>query len=194
MDDETERLRELVEEGRSVREIADALGVARVTVRRRLERAGLRTLASAEARAAREARRDGAPVALRECRLHGLTEHRTDERGCLRCRRCRAEAVIRRRAKVRDLLLAEAGGACVLCGYARHPGALQFHHVDPGLKSFTIRNGDTRALAELRAEIRKCVLLCANCHAEVEAGVVRLPVCPTMHGPDATVSGHRDPG
>jgi hypothetical protein len=28
----------------------------------------------------------------------------------------------------------------------------------------------TRSLAILREEARKCVLLCANCHAEVEAG------------------------
>ncbi|HVP02814.1 MAG TPA: hypothetical protein VMT10_09610 [Solirubrobacteraceae bacterium] len=27
----------------------------------------------------------------------------------------------------------------------------------------------------MRAEARKCVLLCANCHAEVEAGETALP-------------------
>jgi hypothetical protein len=26
----------------------------------------------------------------------------------------------------------------------------------------------------MREEARKCVLLCANCHAEVEAGIVRI--------------------
>jgi hypothetical protein len=31
-------------------------------------------------------------------------------------------------------------------------------------------------LARCRAEIRKCVLLCANCHAEVEGGFATLPV------------------
>lgn len=28
----------------------------------------------------------------------------------------------------------------------------------------------TRAIDELRAKAAKCALLCANCHAEVEAG------------------------
>ncbi len=35
--------------------------------------------------------------------------------------------------------------------------------------------GLARSYAEARAEAQKCVLLCANCHAEVEAGVLRLP-------------------
>jgi hypothetical protein len=35
--------------------------------------------------------------------------------------------------------------------------------------------GLTLSLDTLRAEIRKCVLLCSNCHAEVEAGVTTLP-------------------
>jgi hypothetical protein len=34
----------------------------------------------------------------------------------------------------------------------------------------------TRALAKAREEAAKCVLLCANCHAEVEAGIAQLPL------------------
>jgi predicted HNH restriction endonuclease len=34
--------------------------------------------------------------------------------------------------------------------------------------------GVTRSLAAARAEMAKCVLLCANCHAEVEAGISAL--------------------
>ncbi len=32
-----------------------------------------------------------------------------------------------------------------------------------------------RSIEKLRAEVRKCVLLCSNCHAEVEAAFVKLP-------------------
>jgi hypothetical protein len=73
-------------------------------------------------------------------------------------------------------VIAEAGGCCAICGYARDTAALQFHHIDPGAKEFTLRNGDTRSLQRMRAEAAKCVLLCANCHAEVESGTTRLPV------------------
>ena len=55
-------------------------------------------------------------------------------------------------------------------------GALQFHHRDPTTKSFEVsRQGITRSLQRLRLEARKCVLLCANCHAMVEAGLLNLP-------------------
>jgi len=97
-------------------------------------------------------------------------------RGRYRCRRCRSEAVARRRRKVKGILVAEAGGECILCGYARDVGALHFHHVEPINKRVEINaKGVALALDKLRAEAAKCVLLCANCHAEVEDGVASLP-------------------
>jgi hypothetical protein len=50
--------------------------------------------------------------------------------------------------------------------------ALEFHHLDPAEKQFGLaQRGMGRSIARLRAEARKCVLLCSNCHAEVEAGL-----------------------
>ena len=46
-----------------------------------------------------------------------------------------------------------------------------FHHVDPTAKSFALSMNTTKALATYREEMRKCVLLCRNCHGEVEAGL-----------------------
>ena len=72
--------------------------------------------------------------------------------------------------------MAEAGGRCVICGYDRFAGALQFHHVDPAGKAFALSTqGVARSLEKARAEAGKCVLLCANCHAEVEAGLASIP-------------------
>jgi hypothetical protein len=92
-----------------------------------------------------------------------------------KCRRCVGEAVTRRHRKVRGILLAEAGGRCAICGYNRCEWNLHFHHVDPATKSFSMTMGSGKALATYRAEATKCVLLCANCHGEVEAGLVRSP-------------------
>jgi hypothetical protein len=76
---------------------------------------------------------------------------------------------------VKKLLVEEAGGCCALCGYRRNQGALQFHHLEPAQKAFALSTrGMTRSLARLRVEAAKCVLLCANCHAEVEAGAASL--------------------
>jgi hypothetical protein len=111
------------------------------------------------------------------CTRHGRTTFRLEGRGYYRCKRCRQERVSEWRRNVKRRLVREAGGACRLCGYDRCPAALQFHHLDPGAKSFALsREGVTRSLAEALAEARKCVLLCANCHAEVEAGYRKLEV------------------
>ena len=95
--------------------------------------------------------------------------------GRWRCKRCVGEAVTRRHRKVRAILLGEAGGRCALCGYGRCTLNLHFHHVDPATKSFPVNAMRGKGLEALREEARKCVLLCANCHGEVEAGLVRSP-------------------
>ena len=61
----------------------------------------------------------------------------------------------------------KSGLKCVRCGES-HPAMLTFHHIKPAEKSFTI--GDILAvkagLKRLLAEIAKCEVLCANCHAK----------------------------
>lgn len=62
------------------------------------------------------------------------------------------------------------GGACARCGYQRSIAALQFHHVDPQTKRFGLGRAMSSSMEALREEAQKCILLCANCHAEVEHG------------------------
>jgi 5-methylcytosine-specific restriction endonuclease McrA len=114
--------------------------------------------------------------ATRICGTHGETEFVLEGRGYYRCKRCRQQRVIDWRRRARLKLVAEAGGACVVCGYDRYIGALHFHHVDPSQKEFGIsKRGFTRSIQKMREEAAKCVLLCSNCHAEVEGGSATLP-------------------
>lgn len=54
---------------------------------------------------------------------------------------------------------------CCDCGYNKHSVALDFDHINPKEKSFTISHRLDRAtLKSLIKEIRKCVIRCANCH------------------------------
>jgi hypothetical protein len=78
---------------------------------------------------------------------------------------------------VKEVLVSEAGGRCVLCGYSRAVRALEFRHLDPAVKRFGLSSGGiTMSLEAARAEAAKCVLLCSNCHAEVEDGITDLPI------------------
>jgi hypothetical protein len=67
------------------------------------------------------------------------------------------------------------GGACRLCGYDGHFAALTFHHLDPRLKRFNIAGAHGRGLESLREELNRCVLVCANCHDEIEDGMTAVP-------------------
>jgi hypothetical protein len=173
---ERERLDMIVKCRLPIRDMADAMGLSPTTVRYWLAKYGLETPRGARLRVRRTPLPPDAGPDDGICPDHGPTAFVVDRDGYRRCRKCRAESVSRRRARVRDLLIDEAGGACALCGFDEHPAALQFHHVDPSEKSFTLRDGGTRALTRMREEARKCVLLCANCHAQVEAGAADLPL------------------
>jgi hypothetical protein len=73
------------------------------------------------------------------------------------------------------MLVEEAGGACAVCGYDKTVVNLHFHHVDPTTKEFAVNMGRGKSLAAFRREAVKCVLVCANCHGEIEAGLIPSP-------------------
>jgi predicted HNH restriction endonuclease len=54
------------------------------------------------------------------------------------------------------------GGKCTKCGWHGDQAALQFHHLKG--KDFTIGNVANKSWDSIKDELRKCVLLCANCH------------------------------
>jgi Homeodomain-like domain len=171
-----ERLRELIEGGSSVHGAAEELGVSYSTVRHWVRRLGLETRHMARLKESREARDNGDDRAILTCAKHGKTRFFKHPSGAFRCGKCRSEAVSRYRRRAKERLVNRAGGACAICGYDKYRGALEFHHLEPKLKTFSLsRHGVTRRFAEVRAEADKCILLCANCHAEVEGGVTQIP-------------------
>jgi transposase-like protein len=162
-----EQLEALVTAGLSIHAIGERLGVSYATVRHWLKKHGLKTRRTVEPRGS-EAR-----TIERECAVHGLTTFiKYSPSDHHRCEQCRKDRVVDRRRKIKALLVDEAGGCCALCGYDRYVGALQFHHLDPETKLFGLGvRGVARSLERCREEASKCVLLCANCHAEVEGGI-----------------------
>ena len=86
------------------------------------------------------------------------------------------KAVAKRRKKVREMAVEHKGKKCILCGYSKCIQALEFHHIGKAGKDFGISDkGYTRSWEKVREEIGKCILVCANCHRELHAGVKQLP-------------------
>lgn len=171
-----ENLEPLVKEGLPVREIAARLGRSQTSVRYWIEKYELPSPIDVRRKDISEARSAGGRTVERVCPHHGSTTFVIENSGRARCRKCRQDAVVRWRRRVKERLVRAAGGACAVCGYDKHPSALEFHHLDPSTKSFGLSaHHVTRSYEELLVEAKKCVLLCANCHAEVEAGVSSVP-------------------
>lgn len=62
---------------------------------------------------------------------------------------------------------------CVNCGYNKCAEALEFHHLDPDKKSFSVSKMVDRP-RKLKEEINKCVVICSNCYREHHAGVTEI--------------------
>jgi 5-methylcytosine-specific restriction endonuclease McrA len=85
------------------------------------------------------------------------------------------EAVAKRRRTVREKIVLYKGGKCTICGYDKCTNALDLHHVNASQKDFGISSGGlTRAWSKVVAEADKCVLVCANCHREIHAGIIEV--------------------
>ena len=79
------------------------------------------------------------------------------------------------RRRKKEKLVERFGGKCIVCGYKKYAGALDFHHTDRKNKSFALSvKGLSYSWDSLVKEAEKCALVCKNCHTEIEAGLTKL--------------------
>lgn len=66
----------------------------------------------------------------------------------------------------RGRALEALGGVCTRCGWSEDSCALQFDHIDPRGKVYNVSTlFSCNWSPRLEEELKKCQLLCANCHA-----------------------------
>ena len=72
------------------------------------------------------------------------------------------------------------GGKCCICGYNKSLKSLDFHHLEPNKKEFGISYliyhsySWNKIKDKLLKELEKCILVCSNCHGEIEEGLIKL--------------------
>ncbi len=104
---------------------------------------------------------------------------------CIKCRnplygnqikycsqKCRNNyTAIMRGRRLKQKAIDYKGGECEFCGYNKCNRALQFHHLDPETKDFKLSADRLRQYSweRIKEELDKCILFCANCHAEIHA-------------------------
>lgn len=64
------------------------------------------------------------------------------------------------------------GDKCQICGYDKCLSALEFHHIVSEEKLFGFNKANNTAWETIIKELEKCILVCANCHREIESGMI----------------------
>lgn len=109
---------------------------------------------------------NGGPLYRRIC----LVCHRLKEKEYrLRRRKHLNRRALERKKKRKIRMIQYLGGACINCGYSRCPRALTFHHKDRITKEYSLSQIADWSWAKITRELDKCVLLCFNCHMEIES-------------------------
>lgn len=89
-----------------------------------------------------------------------------------------SDHVKRWRENTKDRIIESMGGGCCVCGYNITHRSLTLHHINPMDKEISL--GSIRATPRkwdiIVSELRKCVMVCANCHGEIHAGITTIPI------------------
>ncbi len=71
------------------------------------------------------------------------------------------------RQKIKKRSVEYLGGECSKCGYNECIWALEFHHLNPLEKDFSVSRYQYLSWNKIKVELDKCILVCANCHREI---------------------------
>jgi len=99
---------------------------------------------------------------MRICKLCNNKFKDYQERLRSRCGSCNTKI---RRFRAKTAAIKYLGEKCAQCGWHGNQAALQFHHKNSNKKDFTIGNVANKSWDLIKKELKKCILLCANCHS-----------------------------
>lgn len=100
-----------------------------------------------------------------------------------------SENVKRWRKNFKQKVVKAMGGRCCVCGYNRYIGNLTLHHIDPSQKERSISDflSRPRKWEIVVDELKKCTMVCLNCHNELHAGITKLPENPPMFDSNSNI-------
>lgn len=106
--------------------------------------------------------------------LNEFYKRRGKEGASVYCKKCTGEQALIRQRNLKQECIDYKGGCCEECGYDKYNGALEFHHLDPNEKDFSISSLKSYSFTDkLKKELDKCILVCSNCHREIHGGLIK---------------------
>ncbi len=108
------------------------------------------------------------PRCKEDCDTSEFYNRRGKENSSVYCKKCTTDQTLERTRNFKSMMVEYKGGCCIKCGYKKCIGALEFHHIDPSKKDFTLSHLKSSKFDDkIKNELDKCILVCANCHREI---------------------------
>lgn len=159
------QLQALIEDWKSLRQIAVLCNTSYANTRYWLRKYGLHTKRGPRGKLPKDF------IRSRHCPC-GETDPNLFYGNKHECKACADRRTVRlaqgKRKRAVDLL----GGACVECGYNQYLCSLDMHHTDPQEKDPSFSSWRNWSWCRIVKELGKCILLCKNCHAATHAGFI----------------------
>jgi len=160
----------LVAKGLSIRKISTELKTSPTNIRYWLKKFNIKTIPRSEVSDYRYC-----PRCETEKLKTDFYNRRNGEGNSVYCKPCTHTQTLERQRDFKQKCVDYKGGQCVCCGYKKTNNALEFHHLNPKEKDFSISSAKfTKFDNRIIDELNKCALVCRNCHAEIHAGVIDL--------------------
>lgn len=80
---------------------------------------------------------------------------------------CKLCELVARKNRTWQIITKYLEPKCSICGYDKSVAALELHHLDPSQKEFGIKRVDYRNEEKIVLELKKCIMVCSNCHKEI---------------------------
>jgi len=108
------------------------------------------------------------PRCEKNCNITEFYNRRGKENSSVYCKKCTNEQTLIRQRHLKKQMVEYKGGKCSKCGYDKCINALEFHHIDPNEKEFTLSHLKSYSFTKIiMEELDKCEIVCANCHREI---------------------------
>ena len=153
----------LIKEKNTQREISKILEMSQTNVRYWLKKYNLKTLNE-------KGRKRFKPHLCKKCgEDNPLNFYGNDKDVCSKCHNLRVQKSAKEK---RDYIINKLGGKCanVECGFNKYKSSLDVHHLNPEIKDKNFTHMRGWSIKRIDNELKKCVLLCKNCHSAYHSG------------------------
>jgi len=160
-------LNKLIEEGLSLRQISDKLSVSQDCVRYWLKKFGLKTRRGPKGKLPKDM------ATIRKCSCGETDPKKFYGHKKSICGKCQNAYNNKKAKETRQKAVEFLGGKCMHCGFNKFICSLDIHHIDPNVKDQSFKTMRYWSWKRLESELKKCTVLCKNCHAAFHNGQIK---------------------